>query len=134
MKADAIVMSIKPHWSDLIYSGKKTMEIRRTDIADWRLPVYFMESGSGGMITGEVRFGAKVLLPPGDTRISSEGLVRLDDPYVSRKAVYGYRISHHRRYQTPIPASELFSDPKVAKAPMSYYYVTGIRPYPGVTM
>jgi len=48
-----ILMSIKPKWSELIFSGQKIDEIRRTKPAwsdHWTYTVYVWQTGGGGII------------------------------------------------------------------------------------
>ena len=111
----AILMSIKPKWCEKIFSGEKTIEVRKTaPKLEPPFKVYVYESigqGEGaGAVVGE--FVCDDIISDWHGEHSDEfvkyALLSLDDQkkYGGNKPLYGWHITEPKRYDKPKELSE----------------------------
>lgn len=109
----AVLASIKPIWAEKIYSGEKTIEVRKTSPCPedgyWsrHLTVYLYESGTG-LVTGELEMsGVEQCTTPwfiGDTCLTD---VQLREYGPGRDGWYrGWIIVSAKRYNAPKKLSD----------------------------
>lgn len=111
----AVLMSIKPHWCDLIRSGRKTVEVRKNrPMLDVPFKAYIYETQDGGrgcgMVIGEfVCAGFDIFTPVEEGvrfkrfRALWQSCLSLNDfkKYAQEKPVYGWQISDLKIYDKP---------------------------------
>lgn len=117
-----VLLAIKPKWAEKIYSGEKTVEIRRTMIHRWGSPVLLYESHPVMMVTGMMRFTERREVHTSDPLILADAcLTRQEmDEYAGNRVVYSYRIADVKRFDRPMTMEELDIP---GKQPVSFRYV-----------
>lgn len=130
----AVLISIRPKWCELIASGEKTIEVRKTKLKldmPFKCYIYCTQSGVArgafgeqGKVTGE--FACE--------QIKDYGIVRPDTygeyagtglsaeemaAYSAGRPVYGWRISDLRIYDTPRELTAY----GIKRPPQSFCYV-----------
>lgn len=110
-----IILSIKPKYAELIYSGKKTIEWRHTypeKFFKLRDRVYIYETAPVRRVTGYFRVNPiidpiilekesfKFISPYMEKQIENWGQVSIDElkKYAERSIVYGWHIIKAERY------------------------------------
>ena len=116
----AMIMPIKHQWAELIYDGKKTMEVRKLSIRKWTLPCLLYESGPVKRVTGVMWFSTKQQFDHLDVmQMSDACLSRAQyEEYVGIRQSYGYRIKEVRRFEQPLTLEEL----GITNVPMTVNY------------
>ncbi len=134
----AVLISIHPRWCELIASGEKTIEVRKTrpkietpfkcyiyeTKARSDMPTFVDEDGhviytGRGQVIGE--FVCDYIHPFFDDKdacLSSEEV----EKYANGKVVYGWHISDLKIYDKPRELSE-FKTSKLRKQDTGFYYV-----------
>lgn len=109
-----IILSIKPKYAELIYSGKKTIEWRHTypNKIIFSDVVYIYETAPVSMVTGSFKINPllrpffinsetfKFLLPETEKNLERWGQVSIEDlkKYAARGPVWGWHIIDARRH------------------------------------
>ena len=136
MNETAVLISIKPKWVNLILSGKKTVELRKTAPGmhtEVEVPFicYIYECGTG-MVVGEFVcdsgeaitefYNGKSLQPRYGEDCLTDGERR---KYANGKPLFGLHISSVKEYETPLPLSAFcgLNGNPIKKPPQSWRYV-----------
>ena len=135
MNETAVLISIKPKWANLILSGKKTIEIRKT-IPKLAPPFtcYIYESGTG-CVAGEFVCGKTEYYLNhwgdfcGSKDIPEKSCLTIPQlfEYAGEKicVAFAWRISSVKEYETPLHLSALYGldGNPIKKPPQSWRYV-----------
>lgn len=119
-----IMLSVRPIWSRLIFSGQKDIEVRK-NIPHGKMPIkvynYETKNGDGaGAVTGEYIISS---VYPG-YRNSYGGRSCLSDAEIldyGHGKAYGLKISKPVKYDSPVPLSRF----GLFHAPQNWCYVKG---------
>lgn len=123
-KTDFILMSIKPRFVEKIYSGRKTVEYRKTQPHRY-LPILIYETAPMKLITGIVPWwDLKGAADPETVwkLTSAHGGIskpEFDTYYAHSRYAIGLRFHDVQKLERPIALSELG-----IRAPQSYRYVS----------
>lgn len=131
-----IILSIKPKYAELIYSGKKTIEWRHTypkkiifsDV------VYIYETAPVSMVTGSFKINPliwpfyiktesfKFIIPEVQKNLVRWGQVSIEDlkKYAARGPVWAWHIIEARRYVCPVHLNWF----NLKRPPQSWQYLT----------
>lgn len=118
----SILLSLKPEWWELMKSGEKTLEIRKSRPRDIDLParvlVYLPKPE--GRIVGEFQAGhfLKTDKPGGLVKRSMVPLQQLEE-YAKDGLLYGWKVNGVVEYDIPQPLERI----GVERAPQSWMYV-----------
>lgn len=118
-----VLISIHKKWADMIFSGEKTIEIRKSipRKIDCPFTVYLYETKSTGKgeIIGEFTCNCIVSSHIYE-EFTEDSKLTLDElrKYGNSKEIYGWHITNSKKYKKPIPLS------KNEKAPQSWRYYT----------
>ena len=109
-----IILSIKPKYAELIYSGEKSIEWRHTypNKIIFSDEVYIYETAPVSMVTGSFKINPllrpffintesfKFFLPETEKKLESWGQVSIEDlkKYAARGPVWGWHIIDARRH------------------------------------
>lgn len=113
---NAVLISIRPQWCDLIKDGKKTVEVRRTrPMATIPFKCYIYQTKGGGVI-GEfvcdrvtaAQRGEYCKIPLAETCLDVSDLL----DYADDKTIYGWHISDLVIYDTPKDLGEFWNADK----------------------
>ena len=144
----AVLISIQPKWCELIASGKKTVEVRKTKpkletpfkcyiyCTNWKDNTYWANHYKGklGKVIGEfvcdgiitARSGCYCKIPPVLSQV--DGLDLMD--YADGKPVYGWHITDLVIYDKPRELGEFCHcgvnyhfNPPITRPPQSWCYV-----------
>lgn len=126
----SILMSIHKQYADLIYSGDKTLEIRKTAPFKDDIPRFFTaylyetnKSGGAGMITGEFTCDCIMATHCFEAYIPHSCLSFEElEEYAQGKILYALHTLYAVRYKEPLPLSEF----GLVKPPQSWQYVKNI--------
>lgn len=138
----AVLISLKPQWANLVFTGRKTVEIRKSKpVLETPFVCYVYQSGSGFVI-GEfvckyidsyVKVGS-AFTKPHYMRRDGDRVLPIDfttmqlteqeiENYGRGAYLYGWQIARPERYKTPV-ALECFG---LKRAPQSWRYVLSRR-------
>lgn len=122
-RVPAAVFALRPKWADLILSGAKTVEIRRSRMNRMIGRMLIYRTGTG-LIVGEVRVKGMHAAPPETIRREYGGAACLTekefDEYVKgADRLYAYRLENPIRYGKPKTLSEV----GLKRAPQSWCYL-----------
>jgi predicted transcriptional regulator len=130
-----LLLSIKPTYTNKIFAGTKTVELRRTRPGVMRGDTALIyESSPSKMLSGFFKVGGIISDTPDQLwiRVQSEAGVSKDDfdkYYLGAKEAFGIRIEHVTRLQQPIELNELRELLPGFTPPQSFRYVTdGLLP------
>lgn len=122
----AILLPIHPNWANLIYEGRKTVEVRRRfNPTAEGMTVLFYETRPVGMVTGRAVIARVEPATVGDlldeamethTRIPRPDLLKYANGTTRLAAIH---LIDARRFTRPFPLSDL----GVGLAPQNYRYV-----------
>lgn len=130
MKNMEIILSIKPEWADLIYSGRKKIEWRKTRPLSWLpLYVYLYETAPIKKITGYF-FCKEILKIHTNEAIlfnkNREGCISSDDlmKYIGNNPyIYAWEVSDFVIFDRPMELKEFYSKGSpVLRSPQSWQY------------
>ena len=126
--AEAVMLSIKPKWADLILKGKKKKEVRKTQpkrIEGRAFKVYLYVTGDTKKVIGEcecydiytmIHEGKEIwLFDTKDTCLTDEEL----HEYAKGGSLYGWPLRHVKKYDNP-KSLELFG---LKTPPQSWCYI-----------
>ena len=137
-----ILISIKPKWCELIFSGQKIDEMRKTRPKDTGFPhdVYVWQTGNGGIV-GKFMVRDFIYIqvwedPDGVKHLGNTmGLRHCIDPYELYNYLYkepkpgkpypggwAWRIENAERFKEPLPLSHF----GLKRPPQSWQYVNRI--------
>lgn len=124
---DKIVLSVRKPYTDLIFDGSKTLELRKTRMRiTYPAIAYVYESlhngeGVGGVIgtiiiTGVTEYSNLIDIP-------DRCCVSLDEryKYAGDKTIYAYDIKSAIRWDKPLPVSRF----GLSRPPLAYHYIRG---------
>lgn len=118
-----VLQSIRPKWTELIFTGQKHKELRKSKPADIEYPfkvcVYETKPGAGAVI-GE--YTCKVIATSNLPEYFVQGsCVPLDDieAYMGKGRLSAWDISNVVLYSQPVPLSEF----GLSRPPQSWCYV-----------
>lgn len=131
---EAVLISIRPEWCELIASGEKTIEVRKTKLKlemPFKCYIYCTQSGVArgafgeqGKVTGEFvceqikDYG--IVRPETYGEYAGTGLSAAEmAAYSAGRPVYGWRISDLRIYDTPRELTAY----GIRRPPQSFCYV-----------
>lgn len=121
-----LLLPIHPEWADLIYEGRKTVEVRRRfNPTTEGMTVLFYETRPVGMVTGRAAIARVEAATVGDLLDEAmETRTRIPRPDLLKYAHGADRLSAihltgARRFRMPL----LLSDLGVGRAPQNYRYV-----------
>lgn len=122
-RVPAAVFALRPEWADLILSGAKTVEIRRSRMNRMIGRMLIYRTGTG-LIVGEVRVKGMHAAPPETIWREYGGAACLTekefDEYVKgADRLYAYRLENPIRYGKPKTLSEV----GLKRAPQSWCYL-----------
>ena len=122
-RVPAAVFALRPEWADLILSGAKTVEIRRSRMNRMIGRMLIYRTGTG-LIVGEVRVKGMHAAPPYSLRMVSGGAACLTEKEFDEYAkgadrLYAYRLENPIRYGKPKTLSEV----GLKRAPQSWCYL-----------
>lgn len=150
-----IILSIKPKWAELIYSGKKTIEWRKSwpkyeQFEFYHVgKVFLYETAPVKMITGYFELnGCRELIirddlekkykdiHPDAKEVIAAGCVPLEDlkKYQGKNfSLFGWRIKNPTKFEEPLPLSYV----DLKRPPQSWCYdrlnaSTGLDPIPNI--
>ena len=122
----AILLPIHPNWANLIYEGRKTVEVRRRfNPTVGGMTVLFYETRPVGMVTGRATVARVEAATVSDlldeamethTRIPRPDLLKYANGVARLSAIH---LADARRFERPFPLSDL----GVGLAPQNYRYV-----------
>lgn len=120
----AVLISLKPEWWELIRSGKKTLEIRRTRPADVKLParVIVYATAPVSVVIGEFLCGNIIRNTKSNFHnLTRRSLVSLEDleQYADGHDLFAWTVYDPVQYDRPM----LLSDLGVDCPPQSWQYV-----------
>lgn len=134
---EAVMLSIRPYWVNLIRSGEKTVEVRRTFPGNVFLPFtcYIYETqneGGAGAVVGEFLCdeiydiegdpeGYICHFDSADACMSDEDY----DEYLNGRNGYGWEITELKMYDTPV-SLEAFNM-EMTRPPQSWRYVRKLK-------
>lgn len=136
-----IILSIKPKWAELIYSGKKTIEWRKSyPTRDNIELVYLYETAPVKKVTGFFKYNYYYSLVFGVTKdgkpadgaqvLIDRGCVSLDDlkKYAGNtKELFGWKIKNPQKYKEPLDLS--FFNFERERPPQSWCYDLSDLPF-----
>lgn len=119
----AVLQSIRPKWTKLIFSGKKTKELRKSEPTKIELPfkVYVYETKPGaGAVIGEYTCEGTETSDWAEF-FEKRSCVPLDDikAYMGKGKITAWDISNVVLYDKPIPLSDF----RLSRPPQSWCYV-----------
>ncbi len=121
--SEDIIMSIKPKWFDLIASGKKTIELRKSrPMRNYRL-LWFYVSGTGqvkGSAIVTSVFEIDILFYGRSMEQQSCVPLNFAASYAGQNPLYAWRIENFQPVSLPLSAFGL------KRPPMSWRYVSSI--------
>ena len=118
----AILLSIKPEWAEKIYSGEKTLEIRKS-VPRCTFPavVFLYESGTG-LVTGSFTLQGVLhtASPVYFAKAAAMGLKELTDYGPDGRGVYhGWAVEKPLRFTVPYTLASL----GIKRPPQSWRYI-----------
>lgn len=121
-----LLLPIYPKWANLIYEGRKTVEVRRRfNPAAEGMVVLFYETRPVGMVTGRATVARVEAATVGDlldeamethTRIPRPDLLKYANGTTRLAAIH---LADAHRFERPLPLSDL----GVGLAPQNYRYI-----------
>lgn len=125
--AEAVLLSIKPKWADLIFEGKKKTEVRKTQpkLTKETFKVYFYVTGDVKKVIGECEcYYIYPMMHKGkelwmfdieDTCLTEEELRE----YAKAGSLYGWPLHNVKKYDNP----KTLADFGMKRPPQSWCYV-----------
>lgn len=124
----ALLLSIRPHFVDLIFAGRKTVELRRVKprVKAGDLVVVYASGATKGMVGAFEVAGVTAAAPSSIWRKfnGGSGLTKRGfDSYFSGASVgYAIRIGKRWKIQEPVPLNTLRKRRAGFRPPQSYHY------------
>ncbi len=124
----ALLLSIRPHFVDLIFAGTKTVELRRVKprVKAGDLVVVYASGATKGMVGAFEVAGVVAAAPSSIWRKfnGGSGLTKREfDNYFAEASVgYAIRIGKRWKIQEPIPLNTLRKRRSGFRPPQSYHY------------
>ena len=122
----AILLSIHPKWTKLIYEGKKTIEWRKNLTKNDSSVVFIYETSPVKKVTGAFSINGAIEVDFSDSDFDlfkwQDGCVPLDElkKYQGKsKSLYGWLIAVPKRFKIP----KTLADFGLKRAPQSWQYV-----------
>lgn len=127
--AEAVLLSIKPKWANLIFEGKKKIEVRKTQpkLIKAVFKVYLYVTGDVKKVIGECEcYYINAMMLNGkelwffntkDTCLTEEELRE----YSNGGSLYGWHLRNVKKYDNP----KTLTDVGLKRAPQSWCYVKG---------
>ena len=124
----ALLLSIRPHFVDLIFAGTKTVELRRVKprVKAGDLVVVYASGATKGMVGAFEVAGVVAAVPSSIWRKfnGGSGLTKQEfDSYFAKASVgYAIRIGKRWKIQEPVPLNTLRKRRAGFRPPQSYHY------------